>query len=125
MDLDFVSTTSALMDQMAEVFGPELVAQAIEELADEGAMEKRLTLLQAARVAEANRTPTDRPTGRSGLRPTLDIPLMDYHYWGLRLGYECWSDKEFVEEYKRDNAAFVPVLEKRTNFIVNPGLLKT
>ena len=26
-----------------------------------------------------------------------------YHYWGRRLGYACWQDKAFREEYKRDN----------------------
>lgn len=26
-----------------------------------------------------------------------------YHYWGTRLGYECWSDDEFIEEFIRDN----------------------
>ncbi len=26
-----------------------------------------------------------------------------YHYWGQRLGYSCWSDKNFVDGYLRDN----------------------
>jgi len=26
-----------------------------------------------------------------------------YHRWGQRLGYECWSDKQFVDEILRDN----------------------
>jgi len=26
-----------------------------------------------------------------------------YHYWGQRLGYACWEDKQFVEEFLRDN----------------------
>jgi hypothetical protein len=26
-----------------------------------------------------------------------------YHYWGQRLGYECWEDDEFVREFLRDN----------------------
>lgn len=26
-----------------------------------------------------------------------------YHYWGQRLGYECWWDPQFVSEYQRDN----------------------
>jgi hypothetical protein len=28
-----------------------------------------------------------------------------YHYWGRRLGYECWDDPQFLREYKRDNEA--------------------
>lgn len=31
------------------------------------------------------------------------IPPESYHYWGQRLGYECWQDKAFCLEYLRDN----------------------
>jgi len=26
-----------------------------------------------------------------------------FHYWGQRLGYECWDNKQFVREFLRDN----------------------
>jgi hypothetical protein len=26
-----------------------------------------------------------------------------WHYWGQRLGYECWDDNGFVREFLRDN----------------------
>jgi len=26
-----------------------------------------------------------------------------YHYWGQRLGYECWKDEGFVKLFLRDN----------------------
>lgn len=28
-----------------------------------------------------------------------------FHYWGRRLGYECWRDKAFLREFERDNPA--------------------
>jgi hypothetical protein len=31
------------------------------------------------------------------------IPLDSWHYWGHRLGYECWEDKTFLREFLRDN----------------------
>lgn len=31
------------------------------------------------------------------------IPPAVHHYWGQRLGYECWSDKLFVHQFLRDN----------------------
>ena len=31
------------------------------------------------------------------------IPVESYHYWGRRLGYECWRDNTFLREYFRDN----------------------
>lgn len=33
----------------------------------------------------------------------LMIHPMSYHYWGNRLGYQCWSDPGFIHEYLRDN----------------------
>jgi hypothetical protein len=32
-----------------------------------------------------------------------EIPTASYHYWGKRLGYDCWKDDEFVREFFRDN----------------------
>jgi hypothetical protein len=32
-----------------------------------------------------------------------EIPSTSYHYWGQRLGYDCWKDDEFVKEFFQDN----------------------
>lgn len=119
--MSFIAETNELIDQMREAFGHEVVDNALKEMADEQFAAHRMEMLQAARMAQANRTPTDRAVGAAGLRPILDIPEFDFHYWGLRLGYECWDDKEFVREYQRDNPSLVPVLEKKTNSIIVPA----
>jgi hypothetical protein len=31
------------------------------------------------------------------------IPPSSYHYWGKRLGYDCWQDDQFLKEFLRDN----------------------
>jgi len=31
------------------------------------------------------------------------IPLDAVHFWGQKLGYGCWNDQEFVDEFLRDN----------------------
>ena len=31
------------------------------------------------------------------------IETTSYHYWGNRLGYDCWGDSQFKKEYLRDN----------------------
>lgn len=36
-------------------------------------------------------------------RKVAEIPADAYHYWGQRLGYECWKDKQFLREFLRDN----------------------
>ena len=33
----------------------------------------------------------------------LRVDPTSYHYWGQRLGYECWSNEQFIKEYGRDN----------------------
>ena len=36
-------------------------------------------------------------------RPVAKIPIQAWHYWGQRLGYECWEDDQFLREFLRDN----------------------
>lgn len=31
------------------------------------------------------------------------IPGHAYHFWGQKLGYACWNDKAFMNEFLRDN----------------------
>lgn len=38
-----------------------------------------------------------------GTHMAYRIPQIAYHYWGRRLGYECWKDDQFVHEFLRDN----------------------
>lgn len=35
----------------------------------------------------------------------LRVTAESYHYWGRRLGYDCWADTQFRHEFKRDNPA--------------------
>jgi hypothetical protein len=39
--------------------------------------------------------------GLGRLRLRIDATV--FHYWGQRLGYACWRDKEFVNQFERDN----------------------
>jgi hypothetical protein len=32
-----------------------------------------------------------------------NIPGHAYHFWGQKLGYQCWDDKQFMKEFLRDN----------------------
>lgn len=33
----------------------------------------------------------------------MSVAPFAYHYWGQRLGYKCWRDKQFRREFLRDN----------------------
>ena len=52
--------------------------------------------------------------------PTAAIPIASWHYWGQRLGYQCWDDPEFVREFKRDNPDCVIRPKMAHASIVNP-----
>jgi hypothetical protein len=51
-------------------------------------------------------------TARPVAGGTVDMRVhpTSFHYWGQRVGYACWSDKQFQREYKRD----VPEARVRT-----------
>jgi hypothetical protein len=34
---------------------------------------------------------------------TMQVHPTIFHYWGQRLGYECWDDEQFCKEMCRDN----------------------
>lgn len=68
-------------------------AQAI--LAQEGVRKERLQIQQAASLA---------PRPDEAARPKMVVSAADYHFWGQLLGYECWDDEEFCDEYLRDNS---------------------
>jgi hypothetical protein len=55
-----------------------------------------------AKVACEERGVTRRSVEGLG-RPRLQITGEAYHFWGGKLGYECWSDKQFRNEFERDN----------------------
>lgn len=60
------------------------------------------------------------PLGEMRMRIDADA----YHYWGQRLGYECWKDPQFLHEYQRDNPA-VKVKYRRLPMIQVDGFKKS
>ncbi len=76
-------------------------------------------------IAAAQKTGGERRflRGEGGGEVEMMIHPTSYHYWGQRLGYECWDDPTFRREYRRDNpvARVKSVSEKLT--IVKPDLV--
>lgn len=59
------------------------------------------------RMAAAQRAGGERRILRDGDAGGFVEMMIDpasYHYWGRRLGYQCWEDPQFRREYLRDNA---------------------
>lgn len=57
--------------------------------------------IEAGRFAKEN---AKRHKSVEGLGQLIArIPTTAYHFWGQKLGYECWNDKAFMDEFLRDN----------------------
>lgn len=52
-------------------------------------------------VGVVNQRDVKSVEGLGGLEARIDTAA--FHYWGQRLGYECWTDKQFKKEFLRDN----------------------
>ena len=57
--------------------------------------------IDAKRIAGINQ---NRHKSVEGLGQLMArIPIDAYHFWGQKLGYGCWNDKAFMDEFLRDN----------------------
>ena len=51
--------------------------------------------------------------------PEMVIDATAFHFWGARLGYECWDDPTFCREMMRDNPAMKVKTAPAKTTIVN------
>lgn len=58
--------------------------------------------MREAQAANGERRILKFDSGNGGEVRMMVHPV-SYHYWGQRLGYQCWEDKGFCREYLRDN----------------------
>lgn len=79
-----------------------LYKQVKEELLRGFNAERNLAKIEAIRHGQFNQRNEARSVEGIGQKIGT-IPPTAFHYWGQRLGYECWEDKQFVLEFLRDN----------------------
>lgn len=90
--------TTALIDAVGEEFALEALA----EFQRGEHVKQTMAAMRQARIAKANQAIEHRASEALG-QHIMTIDAVAYHYWGQRLGYECWADKQFRREYMRDN----------------------
>lgn len=74
----------------------------VKELAGGFKRELVAAEVQQQRIAVQTGHQTRRSIDGIGrLRMRIDPTL--YHLWGHKLGYDCWRDKQFLNEIERDN----------------------
>jgi len=86
---------------MLELIPPDLYKPLLDEFRRGWHMERIQAEVTAKRVGKASEK---YARGIDGVGKLVGrIPTSAYHYWGQRLGYECWKDQKFVKEFFRDN----------------------
>jgi hypothetical protein len=93
---------SELVQHLAEVIPGHLRKEVERELLTGWRMQEASARHQADQLGAFHKNLEAKDMGKIG-RKIASIPPESYHYWGHRLGYECWSDKAFMDEFLRDN----------------------
>jgi hypothetical protein len=77
-------------------------AQVIEELCNGINKDWVNAGIQQRKIAyQTNEIDRKSIDGIGRMRMRIDPTL--YHYWGTKLGYDCWKDNQFLNEVERDN----------------------
>jgi hypothetical protein len=97
-----VNEWQGFADSLTQAFGAEFVEDFIRTLQDEKRAEEELAFSSQRRIAAA----TERLEqcwfdGLGEKHMSLD-PEVFWH-WVRKEGKDCWGDKNFVREFKRDN----------------------
>lgn len=91
-----------LYESLAECIPPHLLREVERELIRGFDMQRVRATAEAKQSAYfRNQAEAHSIDGIGQL--DMQIPLDAFHYWGQRLGYECWDDETFKREFKRDN----------------------
>lgn len=86
---------------MIENIPEELQAEMLKEFKTGWNFRKVVAEAQAQHVGQINQMQHRSLDGIGRLRMRVDPD--SYHYWGQRLGYQCWQDKSFLDQYEKDN----------------------
>jgi hypothetical protein len=93
---------SDIIQSLADAIPSHLRNRVERELINGWRMEEvkaKSTAKQSAVFRHANEANNIEGVGRL----KAQIPIQAWHYWGQRLGYECWEDNAFLNEFLRDN----------------------
>lgn len=106
-----------------EAYDSDLAAGVLRELRAGEHAHHVLTGARQQRIAQA--TQRIEMAGVDGIgQLTMRIDPHSYHYWGQRLGYECWRDKQFRDEFKRDNPEVRVRNRPRKETIIKPRAIQ-
>lgn len=86
---------------MIETIPPDLYKPMLDEFRRGWNREKILGAIEAKKLSKSAQHYHRGVDGLGRLRAR--IPASSFHYWGQRLGYDCWKNEEFLKQYLKDN----------------------
>lgn len=97
-----IQVWSDFASQLAAAHGEEFVRDFCATLLDEQRAEEEVAFTSQQRIAAATeRIEEHWMDGLGECHMRLDPEV--YFHWVKKLGRDCWNDKSFVAEFKRDN----------------------
>ena len=91
-----------IIQSFAEVIPSHLRKEVERELLNGWRMQETAAYSQAKQQASFRHANAAKSLEGVG-QLKAQIPLSAFHYWGQRLGYECWDDKTFVNDFIKHN----------------------
>lgn len=91
-----------IIQSLSEVIPSHLRKEVEKELLTGWRRQEASAYHQAKQMAAFNHSNAARSLEGVG-ELKARIPLSAFHYWGQRLGYECWNDESFVNDFIKHN----------------------
>ena len=100
-------------------YGPDFLKDFIDTLRDEQRAEEEITFTKQKEVAAATaRLESAWLDGLGECHMRLDPEV--YFHWLRKEGKDCWNDKQFIREFKRDNPEVIVKARSRKTMMVRP-----
>ena len=114
-----INEWSGFAQYLERAYGADFVRDLCATFTDYQRAEEEMTFARQRRIAAANAA-IERSWMEGFGEQHLSVDAEAFFYWVRRLGKECWNDKEFIRQFKRDNPEAIVKCRKKTNSIIRP-----
>jgi len=90
------------VEHLAEAIPSHLRKEVERELLFGWKLKEAAAHHQAEQIGAFHKNLQAKDLGKMG-RKIASIPAESFYYWRNRLGEDCWNDRQFMEEFLRDN----------------------
>jgi hypothetical protein len=106
-------------DDLTKVYGADFVRELCSDFCDYQRAEEEMTASRQRKIAEANaRIERSWLEGFGECHFSIDSEV--FFHWGRKLGMDCWKDKQFIAEMKRDHPETIVKNRRRKTSIIRP-----